>query len=130
MNEKDRRKNTRVVFHTTADLKFQGQEYAHCETHDLSVKGISVLGVSGFEKGDTCDVTLHLSGMSSDLCLGMKGRIVRIDEDGIALHFYEIDLDSFFHLRNIVYYNAEDADKIEDEFMGHLTDDVPDEFQD
>ncbi len=60
----------------------------------------------------------------------MKGEVVRVEEDCIALYFFEIDLDSFFHLRNIVYYNTEDADKIENEFPGQISDDIPDDFVD
>ena len=123
MNEQDRRRNTRVVFQTTANLKFTDQEFTECETHDLSVRGVSVYGVEGQEEGDQCEVGLQLSGMSSDLCLGMKGEIVRVDDTSVALHFFEIDLDSFFHLRNIVYYNSEDADKVEHEFLGPVYDD-------
>ena len=130
MNEQDRRKNTRVIFQTTADLKFSDQEFMDCETQDLSVKGIAVWGIKGPESGDQWEVSLHLSGTSSDLCLAMKGEVVRVEEDCIALHFFEIDLDSFFHLRNIVYYNTEDADKIENEFPEQISDDIPDDFGD
>lgn len=130
MNEQDRRRNTRVVFQTTVDLKFPDQEFMDCETRDLSVRGTAVLDVKGPELGDQCEVSLHLSGMTSDLCLAMKGEVVRTEEDSIALHFFEIDLDSFFHLRNIVYYNTEDADKVEEEFLGQISDDIPDDFED
>ncbi|MCK5232369.1 MAG: PilZ domain-containing protein [Desulfobulbaceae bacterium] len=130
MNEQDRRRNTRVDFQTTADLKFPDQEFPDCETRDLSVRGIAVLDVKGPELGDQCEISLHLSGMSSDLSLAMKGEVVRTEEDFIALHFFEIDLDSFFHLRNIVYYNTEDADKVEEEFLGQISDDIPDDFED
>jgi hypothetical protein len=33
------------------------------------------------------------------------------------LHFVEIDLDSFYHLKNIIYYNSSDPDTIEQELM-------------
>lgn len=112
---KERRKNTRVPFQTTADVVFPNAQYNQCPTENLSVKGISVLGVTGHGVGETCDLSLDLSGSSSLLRLAMKGTIVRVDADGIALHFIEIDLDSFYHLKNIIYYNSDDPDAIEDE---------------
>jgi len=111
----ERRKNTRVPFQTTADVVFQGQQYSHCATENLSIKGVSVLGISGHGVGETCDLSLALSGTTSQLRLTMKAEVVRLEADRIGLHFLEIDLDSFYHLKNIVYYNAEDPDAIEQE---------------
>jgi len=111
----ERRKNTRVAFQTTADLKFASKNYQQCETEDLCLKGMSVHGISGHAPGEKCDISLALSGSSSKLLLYMKGEVVRADEEGIALRFTEIDLDSFYHLKNIVYYNSADPDKIDSE---------------
>ena len=44
----------------------------------------------------------------------MKGKVVRSAPEGVALHFDEIDFDSFFHLRNIIYYHTEDPDSLEE----------------
>lgn len=112
----ERRKNTRVTFQTTADVTFRDKQYRNCATENLSVKGISVLGISGHPLGETCTLSLALSGSTSQLRLTMKAEIVRMESDSIGLHFIEIDLDSFYHLKNIIYYNAEDPDTIEQEF--------------
>lgn len=115
---KERRKNTRVPFQTTADVVFNGQRYSQCATENLSVKGVSVLGITGHEVGESCDISLALSGSTSELKLLMKGKIVRTEADRIGLHFTEVDLDSFYHLKNIIYYNSEDPDTIEQELRG------------
>lgn len=114
---RDRRKNTRVPFQTTADVDFANAHYSQCATENLSIKGVSVLGVTGHAIGETCDLSLDLSGSSSQLRLSMKGTIVRVDDDRIALHFTEIDLDSFYHLKHIIYYNSNDPDAIEQELI-------------
>lgn len=114
---KERRKNTRVPFQTTADVVFGDKRYANCATENLSVKGVSVLGISGHALGETCQLSLALSGSTSQLRLTMKAEIVRMEADRIGLHFIEIDLDSFYHLKNIIYYNSEDPDAIEQELM-------------
>nr|MBF0221323.1 PilZ domain-containing protein [Desulfobulbaceae bacterium] len=114
MNQ-ERRKNTRVPFQTTADVSFSNKNYTNCETENLSVKGVSVLGISGHKIGEECNLSLALSGSTSELKLAMRGKIVRLQEDGIGLKFIEIDLDSYYHLKNIIYYNSEDPDKIDRE---------------
>jgi hypothetical protein len=47
-------------------------------------------------------VRILLSGTSSELSLNLKGRIARHDPRGLAIHFYEMDLDSFTHRKNII----------------------------
>lgn len=110
MKNDERRQNTRVHFHTTASLQFSERLFKNCETRDLSVKGLFVQNVTGQEAGDKCEIDLHLSGATSELKLAMRGEIVRVQEDGVAVNFYEVDLDSFYHLKNIVYYNSVDPD--------------------
>lgn len=114
---RERRKNTRVPFQTTADVVFGDQRYTQCPTENLSVKGVSVLGITGHAVGETCELSLGLSGSTSHLRLTMKAEVVRIEADHIGLHFLEIDLDSFYHLKNIIYYNSNDPDTIEQELM-------------
>ena len=47
----------------------------------------------------------------------MRGEVVRVDPGGLALHFTEIDADSFYHLKNIIYYNSKDPDLIDLELI-------------
>ena len=112
----NRRKNSRVVFQATISLSFAGSRYEQCETQDLSLRGVFVKDIGGHALGDKCDAVLCLTGTTSKLCLQMKGEVVRIAEEGIGLRFVEIDLDSFYHLKNILYYNSENPDQLDDEF--------------
>jgi len=116
MGDEEKRENTRVAFQATISVVFADKSYDHCETRDLSLRGVFVEGVRGRRKGDQCRLSLHLSGTSSDLALQMAGEVVRVEEDGVGLHFSEIDLDSFYHLKNIVYFNMRDPDRLQDEF--------------
>lgn len=117
MEEVNKRKNVRVRFTTNATLRFADQSFTNLETSNMSLKGVYVLGVSGIAKGAKCGVSLHLSGATSELMVKMTGEVVRVEEDGVALRFSEIDLDSFFHLRNIVYFNSENPDVVEEELV-------------
>ncbi len=110
----DRRHNTRVAFHATVDLDFAGRKFSGCETENLSTKGVLVLGITDRALGDSCDIALHLSGTSHDISLTMLGEVVRLEDNGIGIRFTEIDLDSYTHLRNIIYYNSADPDSLEE----------------
>ena len=117
---KNKRKNSRVPFQVIISLDFPDQSHAECETADLSLRGVSVLGVTGHTLGENCVVSLQLMGSTSQLILKMKGKVVRVEENGLALHFYEMDLDSFFHLKNILYYNSEDPDALDEELSAQI----------
>jgi len=116
----DKRKNTRIPLKVIIGLDFPNQSHAECKTADLSVKGVFVLDVPGHQIGEHCRVSLRLEGSTSHLSLEMKGKVVRVEGNDLALHFYEMDLDSFFHLKNILYYNAEDPDVLDEELTSQF----------
>ncbi len=111
----ERRRNTRVHFETLIDLSCDKHSFTRCETDNLSTKGVFVLGITDLKLDDHCDLTLHLSG-GHNLVLTMKGTVQRITEAGVGLHFTETDLDSFTHLKNIIYYNSENPDIINETY--------------
>jgi hypothetical protein len=117
MSNRNKRQNVRVDFHSFVDLFFPDRHLEQCTTRDLSLNGIFVIGIKGRSQGEQCKVILHLVGGSSDVRLVMKGEVTRVDSQGLALHFTEVDLDSFIHLRNIVYYNSGDPDLVEKEWL-------------
>ena len=122
MSEKDRRENVRVAFQTTGALRFPDGEYTNCQTNDLSLKGVFFPGITDRNPGEKCDVTILLSGTSSELKITLVGKVVRKTEEGIGIHFEEIDIDSFFHLKNIVYYNTEHPDRITEPYLDAVPD--------
>ena len=110
MTDDERRRSTRVFFHTTASLHFEDADFSDCETANLSIKSVFIKGITGRALGDQCEIELHLSGSSSQLSLQMQGEVTRIVDGGIGIKFFETDLDSFYHLKNIVYYNSGNPD--------------------
>lgn len=115
MNEHDeRRLHVRVPFHATIDLDFRARRYQGCETENLSTTGVLVLGISDRQLGESCDLILHLTGSSDNLALTMRGEVAHLEENGIGIHFSGMDLDSYTHLRNIIYYNADDPDSLDE----------------
>ena len=115
----NKRRNTRVRFETTADVFFSDQTVANCSTTNLSINGVMIVGLQGRAVGEECELRLHLGGGKSDLILAIKSKVSRIIEEGTALHFYEIELESFQHLKNVIYYNSENPDDVSKEFIDH-----------
>ena len=120
MTKQERRRNTRVSFEASVDLSFDDKSYKNCEIRNLSINGVFVLGAFNRNISDKCKITLHLSGATTKVSLRMKGNIARAEKKGIGIHFYEMDLDSFHHLKNIVYYNTANPDDVQDEFLDNF----------
>lgn len=111
----ERRRNTRVSFEATIDLSCGKKIFSGCKTENLSIKGVLVLNVVGLQEGDHCDLILHLSG-GPDINLSMKGVVQRVLDTGVGIQFTETDLDSFSHLKKIIYYNSENPDIINENY--------------
>ena len=110
-----KRRNSRVPFHAVVSLAFpDGETFDRCETRDLGLRGVFVEGLRDREDGEACRVELCLTGTSSRTCLAIEGTVIRRQEEGIAIRFTATDPDSFFHLQNIIYYNSEDADELQE----------------
>ncbi len=121
---RERRKDVRVTFQARVKLVFGDKVFDDCETRNISVSGVFVSGVKGVAKGDRCAVEFRLIGRTSTLVMDMSGEVVRVDGDGVALQFFDVDRDSFCHLKNIVYFNYRNPSELGDDYQAD--DDIDD----
>ena len=117
----DRRKNVRVPFSTTVRVREKGgdgREVISDDTRDISLKGMYCVTATPLPEGTECEVALRLSGESSALFLFMDAVVARSTPDGMGVKFTSIDIDSFYHLKNILYYNSGAPEEINKEISG------------
>jgi hypothetical protein len=119
MSENHRR-FTRVPFRVKAEITVNDSSYHTEEIKNLSVGGCLLPISEELEPGAECHVKIQLSGTSSELNIEVDGEVVRSGFGEVAVRFTGVDLDSYFHLQNIVRYNSPDPDVIEKEFRTHL----------
>jgi len=120
MNYNERRKKTRVDFSTEVVLKSGPDKIvSKADSRDISFKGLFISTDKEIPIKTSCDIEIHLSGPSSSLILHMKGKIVRRNASGLGIAFDSIDVDSYFHLKNLLMYNASEPDKIEEEIISN-----------
>ena len=92
-----------------------GTEIQADRTRDISMKGLYCTCRRHLPEGSPVTVKLVLTGTSSELKLRIEGHVVRRDEDGMAIFFDSMGLDAFIHLKNILYFNSGDPEKIDRE---------------
>jgi len=113
----ERRRFLRVPFETETvirDLE-SGRVTSSVQSKNISLKGMYCFTKEPFAPDTPCSIELRLTGTSSKLWLNIKGHVVRNDEYGMAISFDSMDLDVFIHLKNILYYNSGDPDRIDQE---------------
>ncbi|OHD69681.1 MAG: hypothetical protein A2W19_16680 [Spirochaetes bacterium RBG_16_49_21] len=111
----EKRSNIRVHFHVRSVVKYK-DDIIEGEVQNLSTGGMLFKTAEQIPLHEGVDITIHLYGSSSNLTLNMSGRVMRKTDQGIAIKFTELDLDSFVHLRNIVSRNASNEKDIIQEY--------------
>ncbi|OGR45826.1 MAG: hypothetical protein A3J80_05885, partial [Desulfobacula sp. RIFOXYB2_FULL_45_6] len=106
-SDNEKRRHFRVGFSTKIEILIQadGKEVRlKGDSKDLSLKGIFVSAEENFAPGTKCMVNVYLTGGIDKIELQMKGTVVRMSDKGMGLIFDSMDVDTYSHLKNIVYY--------------------------
>jgi hypothetical protein len=114
------RKFSRVPFNVGAtvmatDRQFQGA------VENLCMAGMFLVTNEKLAGGETADIAIILTGTIPEIAVNFKGVVTRIAENGVGFTFEKMDLDSYTHLKNIIAYNIDDAEKVMEE-IGHSID--------
>ncbi|RII28125.1 MAG: PilZ domain-containing protein [Geobacter sp.] len=93
----------------TAERQFQGN------VENLSMRGMFLLTEERLAVGDMVEITIVLNGTSPEISVSFDGKVCRATDNGLGFSFEKIDLDSYTHLKNIIAYNIDDAEKVMEE---------------
>ncbi len=116
----NKRRYVRVGFEASCEVESLDGDFSPFEaesTKDISLKGLYLITDRRLPLGTICLLKLKLTGATSELVLDIKAKVVRTDDNGLAFLFEEIDLDSFYHLKNILYYNSGEPEVIDKEII-------------
>jgi hypothetical protein len=108
------RKFSRVPFHVNATIAAAGRQFQG-EVENLSMTGMFVDTAERLDEGQAVDITIALTGTLPEITICFSGKVSRIVVNGLAFTFDKIDLDSYMHLKNIIAYNSDDAEKVMEE---------------
>jgi hypothetical protein len=115
----EKRRFTRIPLKINAELTVNDVSYSIEEISNLSVGGCQLAITKDLEPETACRVKISLSGTSDEMSIMIEGEISRCDPGAVAVKFTRIDIDSLFHLHNIIRYNSPDPDTVEKEIHEH-----------
>lgn len=114
----EKRQKTRVPFHAQVVIRAGGEEIiSDADSQDISLRGMFVRSQRSLSVNTACQVEILLTGSSSRLSIRVEGRVAREDKGGMGIVFDSLDLDSYYHLKNLLLYNAQDPDALEKEIL-------------
>ncbi len=106
--ETDQRRRTRIPIELVVSVRVKGEDVM-VTSKNISLKGLLCSSDPRLLLGEKCQVTLRLR---PSIKLLIHGLIVRTDAQETAIDFLAMDQDSFAHLKRIVEFNTDDADRI------------------
>ena len=113
MDNTEKRKLLRVPYRTEIGIQYGDERFAPAGgSVNLSRGGIFVTAAEKIPLGTACRVRLCLAGTEDPVVLHMLGRVVREEPHGFGIQFDEMDLDTYTLLKEIIRYNASDADLV------------------
>lgn len=113
----EKRRFSRIFFNVRAKLEVEGATYVAERIANLSVGGCLIQVGENLQSGSPCTFTILLDRMEPGV--RVIGEVLRSAEGEVVVKFTTIDPEDLFHLQNIIRYNAEDPDDIEDEINQH-----------
>lgn len=116
--EPNRREFTRVPITLEVRMTVGGTPLSNGQIRDLSMKGMLVVTGQRFPIGTPCEAVLTL--VEGTVEIRTSGIVAAIHAEGFGMEFTAIDgLESYMHLRNLVLYNTQDVEKVEEEIRSH-----------
>jgi hypothetical protein len=113
----EKRRFSRVIFNVRARLAVGETVYTVERIVNLSVGGCQLEIDDQLQPGELCKFTIILPRMGPGV--DVFGEIVRAGNGETSLKFTRIDPENLMHLQNIIRYNAENPDLIEEEIKEH-----------
>ncbi|WP_005037951.1 PilZ domain-containing protein [Holophaga foetida] len=113
------REFTRVPTSLDVRVTVGGRAIPNTGSQNVSLKGMLIHTQEALPKGTVCNLSILLAG--GEIEVEIEGVVVNNYPEGTAFQFNKIlGVDSFEHLRNLVLYNAQDTEQVEDEFRTHI----------
>jgi hypothetical protein len=116
----ERRKFTRIPFSTEVRITSGEKEVFSQHLRDIGFGGTFVVSEDRLDLNASCDLEIKLIGPASLLKIHVQGEVIRVRDDGLAIKFTKIDLDSLLHLRHLIRVITQDPELIDLEFSENV----------
>lgn len=115
----EKRRFSRIHSKIEVEVVVDERPYRTGQVINLGVGGC-LLGITAdLKPGAPCSLRFVLGDADTGPEIRVNAEVIRCEPEGIAVRFKTIDPDSLFHLQNLVRYNSEDLEAVEQEIKEH-----------
>jgi len=111
----EKRTFARIPFKTKAIVR-QKDSTVIGIVENLSLAGIFLKTPERLGLNRLVKIELLFTGTSSQISIILDGKITRHENIGMGIEFRNLDLDAFFHLKNLITYNTDKIDTVRKKF--------------
>jgi hypothetical protein len=115
----NQREFTRVPARVKVELVTRDGVIFTQQTRNLSMNGLYLEAHEKLPLNTECQLRVFLGESRDAACIEILGRISRVDENGMAIEFRQIEVDGFERLRDLVLLNTNQVQEVEEEFRSH-----------
>ncbi len=101
------RKFTRIRLNRHVNIEFVSDSYDYCRVKNLSLAGMFAVGDFHQQVGRSCNISLVPKNTDTVLNLEALAKVVRKNDEGIAVKFTSMPLDSYIYLQTTLISEAE-----------------------
>jgi hypothetical protein len=115
----EKRSFARIPFKTKAIVRHKDSTVIGI-VENLSLAGIFLKTPEKLALKRVVKIELLFTGTSSEISILLNGKISRHENIGMGIEFKNMDIDAFYHLRNLISYNIDQMEKLKEEFENFL----------
>ena len=112
----EKRNFDRIPFQTKAIVRSKDATVIGI-VENLSLDGIFLKTPEKLSLNRIVKIEVLFTGTSSQLSILLDGKIMRHENLGMAIQFKNVDMDAFFHLKNLISYNVNQAGRLNTDFQ-------------
>ena len=112
----EKRNFDRIPFQTKAIVRSKDATVIGI-VENLSLDGIFLKTPEKLNINRIVKIEVLITGTSSQLSILLDGKITRHENVGMAIQFKNVDMDAFFHLKNLISHNLNQVGKLNDDFQ-------------
>jgi len=118
--QEEKRSFVRVPFKMNTAVRTRDRTIWSTNTLDISMNGIRVETTAAVPtEGTLCEIEIALAESPDPVIIEARGTVVRSAIGTLAVHFSEIDIDSYDHLQQLILNNSKDPERAEQEIRSH-----------
>ena len=107
---RERRQDERIRFESRVLIVTEDKTVsAEADSRNISLMGIYLVPEKMLPLQSLCRLQISIQGDSSCMDFTIRGKVCRVDEQGMGIAFVDMEKDTFVHIKNLIMLHTADG---------------------